>query len=202
MQGGNKARQVYVFLFKVLLWLPLCYVLWYWVLAPLITSTSAWISMHLLKALYPTVIDRFFSQDGYATLITLLPAKESYSGESDVVAVQFNVLKYSFGLPLFLSLSMAIARPGRFEKMLFGGFILMLPVVWGMIAESLKILVFSFPEYFMPIAKLSPWQLEGVALSFQLGSLLLPLLLPVILFLAFDAKYFNNLADSREDTRK
>jgi hypothetical protein len=186
---GNKPARgggVYGFVLKVVLWLPIFYAVWYWVLTKAMTPPSAWLSMQLLKMLYPSVIDRLMTEDGYVTIVTLLQAEKVASGDGFQLAFQINALKYSFGVSLYLALSAATPRTGRFENMVLGALFLLIPLVWGIVFETLKILAFDLSDQFLPIAQLSPIQLEFLALGYQWGSLLLPLLLPVIVWLAFE----------------
>jgi hypothetical protein len=200
--GPNKPASrtdvsAYLFLLKVLLWLPLFYALWYWVLVKAMTPPAVWLSLQFLKALYPTVIDRFFTQDGFATLVTFWPVDKSAGGDGHALAFQINLLKYSFGVPLFLALAAATPRSGRFENMVFGSLILIIPLIWGAVFEVLKILAFDFSAQFMPVAQFSSLQLDALALGFQWGSLLLPLLSPVAVWLVFETRFIQSLLARR-----
>lgn len=105
-------------------------------------------------------------------------------GSREFLGFIVNPLIYGYGLPLLFGLVMA-SGVSFLKKMLVitGGYLaVMLVQIWGVVWQSLKMLVFNFgPEARQAVFDAGIPD-ELVALCYQLGYLILPPLVPVILW--------------------
>mgnify|MGYP001813047447 CR=1 FL=1 len=105
-------------------------------------------------------------------------------GSREALGFIVNPLVYGFGLPLLFGLVMA-SGVSLLRKLLviIGGYLaVMLVQVWGVVWQSFKMLVFNFgPEAHQAVNDAGIPD-ELVALCYQLGVLILPPLVPVILW--------------------
>ena len=105
-----------------------------------------------------------------------------------------NPLSYSYSLPVFAAL--ALATPGRRQwwRLLAGLAILMLVAVASMLATLLKTLAFDVGSVFVAQQQWGALARNGAAMAYQFGSLLLPMVTPVVLWLALYRGYLAELA--------
>jgi len=96
--------------------------------------------------------------------------------------------RYAYGLPLFLALLLASRSRHLVRRVLAGYVLLLIPQAFSLIFAILKqIIVAAGSPAMLGIAQ---WQMEGIALGYQFGSLLLPILAPVVLWLWFERSFF------------
>ena len=105
-------------------------------------------------------------------------------GSSDLLGFIVNPLIYGFGLPLLFGLVMASGAT-LLKKVitLLGGYVvIMLVQVWGVVWQSLKMLAFNFGEVAHNVIISAGISEELIALCYQLGALIFPPLVPIILW--------------------
>ena len=105
-------------------------------------------------------------------------------GSREALGFIVNPLIYGFGLPLLFGLVMA-SSASLLQKIgvLLGGYLaVMLIQVWGVVWESLMMLAFSFGEEASQIITDAGISHELIALCYQLGVLIFPPLVPIILW--------------------
>jgi hypothetical protein len=105
-------------------------------------------------------------------------------GSREALGFIVNPLIYGFGLPLLFGLVMASgARFLRKLGILLGGYIcIMLIQVWGVVWQTLKMMAFNFGPDAHQVVIDAGISDELIALCYQLGVLILPPLIPVILW--------------------
>jgi hypothetical protein len=93
-------------------------------------------------------------------------------------------LIFGYGLPLLFGLVMASsASILRKLFILLGGYVIvMLIQVWGVVWQSLKMLAFNFGDATHQVVINAGISDEVIALCYQLGVLILPPLVPIILW--------------------
>ncbi len=74
------------------------------------------------------------------------------------------------------------------RRALAGYVILLIPQAFSMTLDILKQIVAAGGS--AELLRISQWQMEAIALCYQFGSLLLPVLAPVALWLWFDRAFF------------
>ncbi len=99
--------------------------------------------------------------------------------------------RYAYGLPLFLALLFAARGRQIVRRALLGYAILLVPQAFSLVFSILKQVIVAGGS---PAALgVAAWQMEGIALGYQFGSLLLPTLAPVLLWLWFDRAFFSSI---------
>lgn len=172
------------FVIKVFLFLPLCY--WgRYALAELATSVVVYWSEPLLQLLFPVLIAGI-EQIGYRIEVIAEVTVASQNVPKGMVAelpIPVNPLIYSYGLPLALALILAFTRTLR--NIIISILVFLLIQIWGICFESLKVLFLQTPAELLGNIKLPGWQLDIIALGYQLGALILPAVTPVIIWVWF-----------------
>lgn len=105
-------------------------------------------------------------------------------GSREALGFIVNPLIFGFGLPLLFGLVMASsASILRKLVVLLGGYVIvMLIQVWGVVWQSLKMLAFNFGGEAHQVVANAGISDEVIALCYQLGVLILPPLVPIILW--------------------
>ncbi|MDB5849451.1 MAG: hypothetical protein JWP29_3203 [Rhodoferax sp.] len=109
-------------------------------------------------------------------------------GHRAALVFEGNPARYAYGLPIFLALLLAARGPRRLPRAVIGA-VLLLPAQAFSLCLSLLVELMSGAQGSLAILKVAPWQLELVAYGYQLGSLVLPTLTPVVLWLWLDRQF-------------
>ncbi len=114
---------------------------------------------------------------------TRIPFRFS-DGSREALGFIVNPLVYGYGLPLLFGLVMAADSSWiRKTVTLLAGYVLVTLVqVWGVVWETLKVLAFNFGPTAHQVVADAGISDELIALSYQLGALIFPPLVPVILW--------------------
>ncbi len=116
-----------------------------------------------------------------------LAAGNAAQGVAELVA-EADPAHYTYGFPLFAALLLAARSRQLFKKLLLGYAVLWLPQTFSLVFEILRQIMVAGGR---PGAlHIDQWQMEGIALGYQVGSLLLPTLAPVALWLRLDRTFF------------
>ena len=105
-------------------------------------------------------------------------------GSREALGFIVNPLIYGFGLPLLFGLVMAsgVSLLRKFAVLLGGYVVVMLIQVWGVVWQSLKMLAFNFGEDASQVVLDAGMSNELIALCYQLGVLILPPLVPIVVW--------------------
>ncbi|MBK5967621.1 MULTISPECIES: exosortase H-associated membrane protein [Thiorhodovibrio] len=183
--GAKPGAWLRPFVVAVIIWLPLCFGAWYY-LSPLLSQWLAMLTEAVLPRLFPAVIAGIETMGPGLDVVTkLVPSGAPGQGVGELL-FEINPLKYSFSLPLYTALVLAVPIDEDWKKLfgwLLGVMVLSAGQVFGIGAEILKVLSFNLGEEARPLLGFSPWQHEAVALCYHFGSLILPSVLPVMLWL-------------------
>ena len=178
------------FVVAALAWLPLTFAVWY-----LTAALLLW-PVRLLSRLITHVgfgdLVRGIESDGTSLsfLTTLKPGEGMGAG---VVSIDVNMLVYAFGMPLFAALTLA-AREGRWWRTLAIGYGVMLPfVVWGVLADFLKGVAIVAPAAIASQTGFSGLQREMIAFAYQFGSLILPAVVPAVVWVLLHRSFLERL---------
>ncbi|WP_238945800.1 exosortase H-associated membrane protein [Vandammella animalimorsus] len=129
-----------------------------------------------------------------------VPVPES-QGRHAQVLLEADPSRYAYGLAIFLALLLAARQPGLWRKAL-AGYCLLLPfqaftVVFYILKE---IIVAAQIDY--ALLRVSPWQVEAIVYGFQLGTLIVPTLVPILVWLWLDRRFFNEVIVQRFTARR
>ena len=178
---------------RIFLWLTPCFAAWYFS-APYHAAVAGQLARLLVNpfisgrvtALEQPALDLIF-----VTTITVHPAP----GQTALLVPEVNPLLYTYGLALFLALMFAAGA--RWWK-IFAGVALLLPFQsWGIAFDVLAQLGVRVGPDIAAQAGLSGWRVETVALGYQLGSLIFPVLIPVMLWAGFNRLFIENVLRAR-----
>ena len=177
-----------------LAWLPLAFAAWY-VLAPVILLPAEAIVRVVAYAFFPGLVTGVESHGGVLSFVTALRPGESRTG--GVLTVDVNMLLYAFGLPLFVALTLA-ARQRPLWRPLVVGYLAMMPfVAWGVFADFLKNVAITASPLVVSQAGFGRVQRDIIVFAFQLGSLILPAVVPAVAWVLTHRPFLTRLR-SRE----
>ncbi len=203
------------FALKALLWLPLSFVIWFW-LAPVWVLPAVQIAKHVLLVfwgdLFSGVVQggELLDAAGHVVaranyLVTLttqvmvsVPPSADGPGGVGLLEPTLNPMVYAYALPLFAGLAMATPVSTRRRLLQFA---IAFAVIWisqafGIVAESLKVLAFDAGDSgaaAIAHAGLAP---EMIALAYQFGYLVLPAVVPVALWIGLNRDFIELLTRS------
>ncbi len=182
---------------RTLLWLPATFAIWFltapWHLAPV-----AWAAKGLLTLWLPEAVADLRLHGAQLLLISHFGEAAGQvvvnppSGEH--LGFITNPLSYSYSLPLFAALALATPEPHRARRLIVGLAVLLAIELTSMILVQLKSLVFETHGAFVAQQAWDAWARNAVALGYQLGSLLLPMVMPLVVWLASHGTFLNQLA--------
>lgn len=190
------------FMLGVLVFFPLTFFLWY-VSAPYHLAPITFLTEKLLSLLTPDAV-MWLRLDGH-TLV--LASNFGHDGTGavvsppvgdDVLGFHLNPLIYSYSLPLVASLM--LATPGRDKWLnLFWGVLLVIPAeIFSMLFSVLKTLTFDVGKAFQVQQGLSQNGADLIAMGYQVGTLLLPMIVPLIVWVALNRAFIVRLAPQLE----
>lgn len=112
-------------------------------------------------------------------------------GVGDVI-VGANPSHYAYGLPILWALLLAAGGPGRVGKLALG-YVLLLPgQAFSLTLDLVKQMAMAVPGG-ARVLHIEQWQLELIGLGYQLGTLVLPTVVPIAVWLALDRAYVGQL---------
>lgn len=179
------------FVLRVLAWLPVAFAVWYFA-APLLLWPVALLTGAVARLGFADLVETV-QQTGavFAFVTTLRPGATAVAGGA--VTVEVNALLYAFGLPLFAALTLAAAEPRRWRTLLLG-YVILLPVVaWGVLADFLKNVAITAGPLIASQTGFSAPQREVIAFAFQFGSLILPTVVPAIVWVVTHRRFLERI---------
>lgn len=193
-------RPIDRFLLHTLLWLVPMFALWY-LLAPLLLMPIAGWTHFALSHLFPHAIAGVEQQGTAVDIITrfVAPANPTQGaappGAQGQLVFTINALKYAYGLPLLLALTLATptAWGEKAYRAVIGGLLLLPVPVWGIACDALKTLVFDMNPAIATQMGVTPFSRELLALAYQLGYLILPAVTPILIWAALHRDFLGEL---------
>ena len=187
------------FLMGALLWLIPAFMLWF-VLAPLLLMPVAGWTHFVLTHLFPHAIAGVEQHGTAVDIVTrfVMAAPVDGSappGTTGQVVFAINALKYTYGWPLLLALTLAAPTGWREQlyRVVMGGLLLLPVPVWGVACEALKVLVFQMDPAIAVQMGTTPLTRELLALAYQLGYLILPAVAPILIWAALHRDFLGEL---------
>ncbi|MHB9100076.1 MAG: exosortase H-associated membrane protein [Sulfuricella sp.] len=181
------------FVLRTILWLPPCFAAWYF---------SAQYHAAVAGSLARLLVDQFKSgivsaleQPGidlvFVTTLEVHPAP----GQTAVLLLEVNPLLYTYGLAFFLALMLA-AR-AKWWKILVGAVVLLPFQSWGIAFDFLAQVGVTLGPDVSAQAGLFGWRREAIALAYQIGNLIFPSLIPVVLWAGFNRLFIESTLRSQ-----
>lgn len=168
------------FFARALAWLVPMLFLW-WLAREWLVVPVAALAGRAMELLFPWVGG--IELDGMtATLITTIRTLHP-SGGMVLVTPEVAVLKYCYGLPLLVAMLLATGRR-RFAwwQPLLGALVILPFQAWGVCFEWLVAIAIHMREATAPVTHFTQAHATLIALGYQLGYLLLPTLVPLLLW--------------------
>jgi hypothetical protein len=175
-------RQTLALFGRALLWLPVCLAAWYFA-----SPAFSWIGATVARPAIHAAAGKVTAMKIDAAVVTYsVEIEEPYrwgrTPRRAAVDLEVKTRLYTFGLPLFLALALAARESRRSAAIAAGIAILAVVPAWGIAFDVLRQL--GSAAEIAPFISWPSWARESIALGYQLGSLLLPTLIPVALWLA------------------
>lgn len=183
--AGNQELRLSELLILAFLWMVFGFMLWYYLSAfhgAPVRMLASEILSSVLGSDFLNIIpnpDRHYLFQVQTNIPFQFP-----DGSRESLGFIVNPLIFGFGLPLLFGLVMASGVPIlRKIAVLLGGYVaVMLVQVWGVVWQSLKMLAFNFGDDAHQVVINAGISDELIALCYQLGVLILPPLVPIILW--------------------
>lgn len=125
-------------------------------------------------------------------------------GSKEALGFLVNPLVYGYGLPLLFGLVMAsgVSFVSKLITLLAGYVCVMLIQVWGVVWQTLKTLAFDFGTDAHQVISNAGISDELIALCYQLGVLIFPPLIPVILWVLANWALIEQFTGWKPDANK
>jgi len=118
-------------------------------------------------------------------------------GVGDIV-VEADPAHYAYGLPILWALLLAAGGAGRIGKLILGYCLLLPAQAFSLSLDLLKQMAMARPGGAGALG-ISQIQLEMIGLGYQLGALVLPTVVPIVLWLWLDSAHMAQLISVRKD---
>ena len=170
-------RPLVRFVVVVLAWLPVAFGVWY-VLAPIILWPAQLLVTAIARIGFGDLVSNVEAHGATLSFVTTLKPGQAAAG--GILSVDVNMLLYSFGLPLFVALTLAVRERGWWRALLIG-YAAMLPfIAWGVVADFLKNIAITSSPLVTSQAGFSALERDMIAFAYQFGSLILPAVVPAV----------------------
>jgi len=124
------------------------------------------------------------------------------SAQSGNITVDVNALLYAFGLPLYVALVLAAREPGWMRKLALGYAVIMPFVAWGVLADFLKNVAITPGPLVASQTGFSAWQREAIVFAFQMGTLILPTVVPAVTWVIAHRQFLERLRGRMEEASR
>ena len=184
-EANNQELRLSELLILAFLWMIFGFMLWYYLSAFHGIPVRLLASEILSRVLGPEFMNIVVNPDHHYLfqVQTKIPFQFP-DGSREALGFIINPLIFGFGLPLLFGLVMAsgVSLLRKLLILLIGYFCIMLVQVWGVVWQALKMLAFNFgPDAHQVVIDAGVSE-ELIALCYQLGVLIFPPLIPIILW--------------------
>lgn len=200
---GNQDLRLSELLILAFLWMVFGFMLWYYL--------SAFHGAPV-RIIADNILSRLLG-DGYMNIIPnpdhhylfQVQTKISFlfpDGSREALGFIVNPLVFGYGLPLLFGLVMAsgVSFLRKLAILLVGYIAIMLVQVWGVVWQTLKMLVFNFGPDAHQLVIDAGISDELIALCYQLGVLIFPPLAPIILWVLANWKLIEQFTGWQRST--
>jgi len=191
-------KPLHRFIFGVVIWFPITFFIWY-ITANFHLAPIAWLSDQLFAWWMPEAV-MWLKLDQH-TLILASNFGANTAGQivspptgDDVLGFHLNPLIYSYSLPLLYSLILATPDKDKWLNLLWGTFLIIPTELFSMVFSILKTLTFDVGEAFQQQQNVSQLMVDSIAIAYQAGTLIIPMIAPLIIWVAMHRKFLEKLA--------
>jgi hypothetical protein len=168
------------FLVRVVAWLPVAFAVWYFA-APVLVWPAKLLAQLVARAGFADLVVAIEQAGATLTFVTKLRPGAATAGTA-AITVDVNALLYSFGLPLYAALVLAARVPGWPRRLALGYAAIVPFVAWGVLADFLKSVAITAGPLVASQTGFAAWQREVIAFAYQFGTLILPTVVPAIVW--------------------
>jgi len=185
--SGSVAR----FVLRAVAWLPLAFAVWYFT-APVLLWPAKLLVELIARAGFSDLVRSIAQAGATYTFATTLKPGEALAA-SGTITVDVNALLYAFGLPLYVALVLAAREPGWPRKLALGYVVVIPFVAWGVLADFLKNIAITAGPLVASQTGFAAWQRELIAFAYQFGSLILPTVVPAVVWVVTHRTFLERL---------
>lgn len=161
---------------RVVAWLPLFFVLWYF-LAGVFSIVPMLASQWIINLIQHNLVLELESIGRHAEYVTSLTVPMADQAKTGNVIITLNPLIYSWNIPVLLALCYAVQDELFSNKRIIFAVLGLLPFhTWGLVAEFFVTVLFRQGDVVAQQLGFVAWQRELVALTYQFGYLMLPVI--------------------------
>ena len=190
------------FLILAALWMLLGFMLWYY-----LSAFHGIPARMMSEAILAQLLENDFSQIIAEPNQRFLFQVETWipfvfpDGSTEALGFVVNPLIFSYGLPLLFGLVMAsgVSWARKAFILLTGYVVIALVQVWGVVWQSLKMLAFNFGEQTHAVVQAHGISDTAIAMGYQLGTLILPALAPILVWILSNRPLVEQLVGWRTD---
>jgi hypothetical protein len=179
------------FVLKAIAWLPVAFAVWYFT-APVLLWPAKLLAQGVARVGLPDLVTSIEQTGATYTFATTLKPGAALAA-SGTITVDVNALLYAFGLPLFVALVLAAREPGWPRKLAIGYAVIIPFVTWGVLADFLKNVAITASPLVASQTGFAAWQRELIAFAFQFGSLILPTVVPAVVWVVTHRAFLERL---------
>lgn len=193
MWSVSKPRSVIVgFFVRTFLWLIPALALWYWA-RDYVVMPVAWLAGAFMRFLFPGWVSGTELDGILQTLITRLAVPHA-SGRMADLTPEVSVLTYCYGLPLLVALFLGVRAKGLWWKLPVCSVGLLPFQAWGVCFAWLVPIAVEAGQFTRSTTYFNSWEVNLIGLGYQVGVLLLPTLIPMLMWLYFERTFVITVA--------
>lgn len=194
------AKRIKLFLLAALLWLPLAFIGWA-VLAPFLGYVPAKLAGAILTHAWPGLFSGTEYHGPGLTIVTALVVPQA--GRLGQLLFDVDPMMYGYGLPLFVALAMAtpLSAGQRIAQSLLAMLVVWLVQVAGLVCAALRLVVFEAGNLGAAATRAAGLSPDVVAFGYQFTYLVLPAVLPAVLWILLNRRFIEPLGRGRAEPR-
>ena len=191
------------FILGVIIWFPITFFIWY-ISAGYHLAPIAWLSDQFFAWWMPDAVMWIKLQsDPLQGHVLVLASNfgQNATGQvtspptgMDVLGFHLNPLIYSYSLPLLYSLILATPEKEKWLKIIWATFLIIPTELFSMVLSVLKTLTFDVGSVFQQQQQFNQVIVDSIAIGYQAGTLIIPMVAPLIIWVAMHRKFLEKLA--------
>jgi hypothetical protein len=188
--SAPRAPRLSTFVLAVLAWLPVTFAVWYFA-APVLLWPAVLLAEGVARTAFAGLVTGVEQAGANLTFATSLRPGTGLT--EAFVTVDVNLLLYSFGMPMLAALILAAREPAWKRHLVIGYLVLAPFIAWGGLADFLKNVAITAGPQVASQTGFSAPQREVIAFAFQFGSLILPAIVPAIVWVLMHRRFLERL---------
>ncbi|CAA6807057.1 MAG: Unknown protein [uncultured Thiotrichaceae bacterium] len=191
-------RPLHRFMLGVLVFFPITFFVWY-LTATFHLAPVALVTEWVVNVLAPDSL-MWLKLDGH-TLVIASNFGSDQAGRivsppqnGDLLGFHHNPLVYCYSLPLLMALILATPGDDKWLNLIWGALLIFPTEVFSMVFSVLKVLTFDVGAAFQAQQAFTPLKADMVAMAYQVGALVLPMIAPLLIWIGLHRRFMIELA--------